>query len=62
MRARHLGPHDQAYSIFDHLEGEAKDEIKNRPRTEREDSGCILTILQELYGCPKSYVCMFTGN
>lgn len=56
MRARHLGPNDQACFIYDHLEGEARDEIKYRPRDEREDPERIFMILKELYGCPKSYV------
>lgn len=56
MRARHLGPNDQANFIFDHLEGEARDEIKYRPRVDRDDPECVLTILKDLYGCPKSYV------
>lgn len=56
MRTRHLGPLDQAYFIFDHLEGEARDEIRFRPRAEREDSERVLTILKELYGCSTSYV------
>lgn len=56
MRARHLGPNDQACFIYDHLEGEARDEIKYRPRAEREDPECVFAILKELYGCPKSYI------
>ncbi|KAK0141094.1 hypothetical protein N1851_021896 [Merluccius polli] len=45
-----------AYLIYDHLEGEAKDEIRYRPRADREDPERILTILQDLYGCSKPYV------
>lgn len=56
MRARHLGLNDQAHFIFDHLEGEARDEIKYRPLAERENPERVLAILKELYGCPKSYV------
>ena len=57
MRARHLVTlQDQAYFILDHLEGEAKDEIKYRPRTERENPESIFTILTDLYGCSKPYV------
>ncbi|KAL7844950.1 hypothetical protein SRHO_G00234900 [Serrasalmus rhombeus] len=58
IRARYLGPLDQAYFMLDHLEGEAKDEIKYRPRAEREDPQEILSILRELYGCSKSYVAL----
>lgn len=54
MRARHLGPNDQAGLIYDHLEGEARDEIRYRPRAEREDPERV--ILKELYGCSKSYI------
>lgn len=56
LRARYLKPVDQAYFIYDHLEGEAKDEVKYRPKAEREDPEKILTILQDMYGCSKSYV------
>lgn len=56
MRARHLFGADQALFIYDHLEGEAREEIKYRPKEEREDPDKILDILQELYGCSKSYV------
>ena len=56
LRARQLRPIDQAYFIYDHLEGEAKDEIRYRPKAEREDPERIFAILQDLYGCPKSYV------
>lgn len=58
VRARHLGPLDQAYFMFDHLEGEAKDEIRYRSRVEREDPEKILSILKELYGCSKSHVAL----
>lgn len=30
MRARHLSTADQAFFLFDHLEGEPRDEIKHR--------------------------------
>lgn len=56
MRARHLSRADKALFIYDHLEGEAREEIKYRSRGEREDPDAILTILQELYGCSKSYI------
>lgn len=38
--------------------GEAKNEIKYRWRAEREDPEKILSILQEMYGCPQSYVAL----
>ena len=56
MRARHLSQSDQAFFLFDHLEGEAKEEIKYRSAAEREDPVRILAILDELYGCSESYV------
>ncbi|XP_076120764.1 uncharacterized protein LOC143119316 [Alosa pseudoharengus] len=56
MRARHLSSVDQAFFIFDHLEGEAKEEIKYRSSAERVDPVKILDILRELYGCSQSYV------
>lgn len=55
-RARHLSGRDEAYFMYDHLEGEAKDEIRYRSREEKEDPSKIITILKELYGCAKSYV------
>lgn len=58
MRARHLSSTDKAYFLFDHLEGEAREEIRYRSREEREDPDKIFKILQELYGCPQSYVAL----
>ena len=58
MRARHLSTGDQALFIYDHLEGEAKDEIRYRPRADRESPDRILAILQELYGCSQSYIAL----
>lgn len=55
-RARHMSPAEQAIFLFDHLEGEAREEIKYRSQQEREDPNQILAILQELYGCSRSYV------
>lgn len=53
-----MAPLDQAYLIYDHLEGEAKEEVKYLSQLECEDPEKILTILQELYGCSKSYVAL----
>lgn len=58
MRARYLRPMDEAFFIFDHLEGEAKAEIKYRTRAEREDPEQVFIILKELYGCSQSYVAL----
>lgn len=58
MRARRLSTADQAFFLFDHLEGEAREEIKFRPSAEREDPDKIITVLEELYGCSDSYVAL----
>ncbi|KAK0150770.1 hypothetical protein N1851_008113 [Merluccius polli] len=58
MRARHLSTSEQAFFLVDHLEGEAREEIKYRSDVEREDSAKIISVLQELYGCSKSYVAL----
>lgn len=58
MRIRHLSTADQAFFLFDHLEGEAKEEIRYRPKAEKENPEKIIEILQELYGCPQSYVAL----
>lgn len=58
MRLRHLSTSDQAFFLFDHLEGEARDEIRYRPRDEREDPNKIFQALRELYGCTSSYVAL----
>ncbi|XP_067256878.1 uncharacterized protein [Chanodichthys erythropterus] len=56
MRARHLSDTDKAFYLFDHLEGEAREEIKYRPEVERKDPDKIISALRELYGCSQSYV------
>ncbi|XP_041862171.1 uncharacterized protein LOC121653037 [Melanotaenia boesemani] len=56
FRSRHLSSIEKAFFLYDHLEGEARDEIRYRPREEREDPEKVLSILQELYGCTRSYV------
>ena len=58
MRARCLSAKDQAFFLFDHLEGEAREEIKYRPAVEREDPNKIIDILRDLYGCSQSYVAL----
>ena len=49
---------DQAFFLFDQLEGEAREEIKYRPSTDRNDPEKIKGILRELYGCSQSYVAL----
>lgn len=56
IRARHLSVADQAYFIFDHLDGDAREEIKYRSSAERRDPARIFAILRELFGCARSYV------
>ena len=58
MRARRLTAADQALFMFDHLEGEARDEIKYRPSAERADPAKVLAILKDLYGCTRSYIAL----
>lgn len=54
--ACHLSAGDQAFFIFDHLEGEAKEEIKYQPSRDQRDPERSFAILKELYGCDQSYV------
>lgn len=58
MRVRHLEGIDKADFLYDHLEGEARDEIKYRPRADKRDPARIIAILKELYGCTDSYVAL----
>lgn len=58
MRARHLSLADQAFFLFDHLEGEAREEIKYRSSAERGDPAKVIAVLQEIYGCSQSYVAL----
>lgn len=56
MRARHLCTSDLAFFLFDHLEGEVREEIKYHSSTERGDPAKIIAALQEFYGGSDSYV------
>lgn len=58
MQVRHLSMADQAFFIFDHLEGEAREEIRYRSSAERGDPAKIFAALRELYGCTQSYVAL----
>ncbi|XP_023201868.1 uncharacterized protein LOC111610943 [Xiphophorus maculatus] len=58
IRARNLSAADQAFFLYDHLEGEARDEIKYRSSQERGDPAKIISILEELYGCNESHVAL----
>lgn len=56
MRARQLSQADKAFFLFDHLEGEAKEEFRYRTSTERSNPDSVISILKELYGCTDSYI------
>ncbi|KAL2086083.1 hypothetical protein ACEWY4_017142 [Coilia grayii] len=56
IRSRHMSNHERAMFLYDHLEGEARNEIKYRPTATREDPAEIVKVLREVYGCAKSYV------
>lgn len=56
MQARYMPASDKAFFLFDHLEGEAREEIRYRPDDERNDPAKIIAVLRELYGCSQSYV------
>lgn len=58
IRLRRLSTADQAFFLVDHLEGEAREEIRYRSVDEREDPKQIIRVLRELYGCTKSYVAL----
>lgn len=58
MRACHLSVVDQAFFLFDHLKGEAQDEIRYHSDIERGDPEKIIQALRELYGCSLSYVAL----
>lgn len=58
IRARCIPVADQAFFLFDHLEGEAREEIRHRSAAERRDPANILAALRELYGCSLSYVAL----
>lgn len=56
IRARHLSTIDQAFFLFDHLEGEPRKEIKHHSATDQSDPSKIISILRELYGSSDLYV------
>ncbi|XP_073715645.1 uncharacterized protein [Misgurnus anguillicaudatus] len=58
MRLRQMSRLDQAFFLFDHLEGEAREEIKYRPDSEKCDPDKIIFALRDLYGCSESYVAL----
>lgn len=56
IRTRGMSNLDKAMFLYDHLEGEARNEIKYRPKVTKEDPEKIIKVLIEVYGCTKSYV------
>ncbi len=56
IRTRHLSVADQAFFLFDHLGGDAREEVRHRPVSEHGDPERIFFTLQKLYGCSQSYV------
>lgn len=56
LAVRHMSRAEQALFLYDLLDGEAKNEIRFRPSTDRVDPEKILTILTETYGCSQSFV------
>lgn len=56
IRGRHMTDWDKAMFVYDHLDGEARAEIKFRPRRVREDAEEIFKVLREMYSPAQSYV------
>lgn len=56
IRSKHMSNYEKALFLYDHLEGEARNEIKYRPTATRENPVEIVRVLKEVYGCTKSYV------
>lgn len=44
--------------MYDHLEGEARNEIKYRSNAEKSDPAKIIAALREVYGCAESYIAL----
>lgn len=55
----HQLPVEKSLFIFDHLEGEAREEIKYWSKEERKNPDKILDIFLDLYGCTKLYVSLW---
>lgn len=56
LESRHMSITEQALFVYDHLDGEAKTEIKFRQTADKNDPERIFTILTEIYGCSQSYI------
>lgn len=58
MRLRYMSVADKAFFLIDHLEGEAREEIRYRSDLERGDPNRIIQALRDVYGCSQSYVAL----
>ena len=58
LNTRRLSVSEQAHFLYDHLGGDAREEIKYRPEAVRRDPSRILSILQEQYGCVGSPIAL----
>ncbi len=58
MRIRNMTSAEQAFFLYDHLEGEARDEIKYRASADKNDPEKIILALREIYGCAESYIAL----
>ena len=56
MHSRHMSVRDQAQFVYDHLTGQAKDEIKYRPRGVRDHPKRMFDILLEQFNNTKSLI------
>lgn len=56
MHSRHMSTRDQAQFVYDHLIGEAKDEIKFRPKRTRDHPRQIFDILLEQFNNSKPLI------
>lgn len=56
MRSRRFAPIDQAHFIYDHLIGDAREEIKYRSQQVRDNPDQILDTLLAQYSCPMSFI------
>lgn len=51
-----MTPAEQAYFLYDHPEGEARDKIKYQSIADKSDPDKIVSALREVYGCAESYI------
>ena len=58
LSTRRLSTIEQAHFLYDHLGGDARGEIKFRPKSVREDPERIFSILQDQYGCVGSPIAL----